>query len=116
MTSVAPCASAVTMVVVANRMSSTITTLPGTRTLSSSSFFVRTWSLCVRLIFAAIEAPAFHGEDKLAVLIVRFPAVFHEPGVLARLRRPRLDDEAPVGDRVARAHRLQPADVFDARR
>src|SRR6267143_2353432 len=42
MTSVAPCASAATIVVVANRISSTTTTLPGTRTPSSSSFLVST--------------------------------------------------------------------------
>ena len=36
------CASAVTMVLVAKRMSSTTMTLPGMRTESSSSFFVRT--------------------------------------------------------------------------
>jgi hypothetical protein len=52
-TSRAPCASAATMVVVANRMSSTTTTLPGTRTLSSSSFLVSTCTLWLRSMRAA---------------------------------------------------------------
>jgi len=38
----APCASAVTIVVVAKRISSTTTTLPGMRTPSSPPFFVST--------------------------------------------------------------------------
>ena len=82
--SFAPCASAATIVVVAKRMSSTTTTLPGRRTLSSSSFLVRTWTLCFRSIFAAKHPPAFHGEHQLAALVDRFPAVLDQPDALAR--------------------------------
>src|SRR5688572_15423790 len=104
------------MVVVANRMSSTITTLPGTRTPSSSSFLVRTWTLWLRSIFAAKEPPAFHGEHQLAVLVHRLPAVLHQPDAFARGGRPRFNHGAAVGEGVARTHRLEPADAVDARR
>src|SRR5688572_27478904 len=104
------------MVVVANRMSRTTTTLPGTRTLSSSSFLVRTWTLCCRSILAAKEPPAFHGQHQLAPLVHRFPAMLHQPDALARRGCPRFKHDAAIGERVARAHRLEPADAVDSRR
>src|SRR5687768_864450 len=113
--SFAPWASAVIMVVVAKMMSSTTTTLPGTRTLSSSSFRVRTWTLCLSSILAAKHPPAFHGEHQLAALVDRFPAVLHQSNALAGRRSARFEHDAAVGDGVARAHRLEPADVVDAR-
>src|SRR5688572_26889460 len=115
-TSFAPCASAATIVVVANRMSSTITTLPGTRTESSSSFFVRTWILWFRSIFAAKEPPACHRQDQLAALVGGLEAVLHQPDALARIGGARFDHDAAVGERVADAHRPQPADIVDAGR
>src|SRR5262245_58353288 len=115
-TSLAPCASAVTMVVVANRMSSTTTTLPGRRTESSSSFLVSTWSLWLRSILAAKHPPAFHGEHELARLVHRFPAMLDQPDALARGGSACLHHDAAVAERVAGAHRLEPANVVDARR
>src|SRR5688500_12586500 len=114
--SFAPCASAVTMVVVAKMMSSTTTTLPCTRTLSSSSLRVRTCTLCLSSMLAAKHPPAFHGEHQLAALVDRFPAVLDQPHALARRRRARLEQDADVNQRVAGPHRLEPADVVDARR
>src|SRR5262245_64669790 len=99
------------MVVVANRMSSTTTTLPGRRTESSSSFLVSTWSLWLRSILAAKHPPAFHGEHELACLIHRFPAMLHQADAFARGGGARLHHEATVRERVARAHRLEPADA-----
>src|SRR5687767_6373999 len=104
------------MVVVANRMSSTTTTLPGTRTLSSSSFLVRTWTLWLRSILAAKKPPAFHREHELAALVDRLPAVLHQSDAFARGRGARLEHHAPVGEGVPGAHRLQPAHVVDAGR
>src|SRR3954468_3337696 len=87
MTSVAPCASAATIVVVAKRMSSTTTTLPASRTVSSSSLFVRTWILFLSLIGAATsgagapaeKGPAFERQDKLALLVHGLPQVLDQP-------------------------------------
>src|SRR5262245_8160704 len=114
------------MVVVAKMMSSTITTLPGTRTESSSSFLVSTWTLWLSSIralmrssfsrLAAEHAPALHGEHGLASLIHRLPAVLDQTDPVARDRGARLEHRARVGDRVARSHRLQPAYVLDAGR
>src|ERR1044072_2235256 len=53
------------MVVVANRMSRTMTTLPGMRTESSSSFLVRTWILWLRSILALIDGPKIRIECNL---------------------------------------------------
>src|SRR5688572_11007705 len=114
------------MVVVANRMSSTTTTFPPTRTVSSSSFFVRTWILWLRSIcagmsrrsgrrLAAEHSPAFHAEHDLALLVERFPAVPDQPDARSARRGARLEHGAPVGEGIARANRLQPADVVDPR-
>src|SRR5262245_17879163 len=114
------------MVVVAKMMSSTITTLPGTRTESSSSFLVSTWTLwlssmraltrCSFFGLAAEHAPALHGEHGLAGLVDRLPAVLDQTDTGAGDRSARLEHRARVGDGVARTHRLQPAYVFDAGR
>src|SRR5688572_40091 len=123
-TSEAPLASAATMVVVANRMSSTTTTLPCTRTLSSSSLRVSTCTLWLSSSCAATSAPrsaaehapAFHRHHQLAILVYRFPAGLHKAYIRAACRGARLQHHAAVPDGVAGAHRLQPADVFQAGR
>src|SRR5688572_31595786 len=95
------------MVVVAKMMSSTTTTLPGMRTLSSSSFLVRTWTLCLSSILAAKHPPAFHGEHQLAALVDGLPAMLDQADAFARCRRARFEHDAAVGDGVARPHRLE---------
>src|SRR4051812_20406075 len=101
-TSVAPAASAATMVDVANRTSSTTTTFPGRRTVSSSSFLVRTWTLWDRITAdAAASGAGFGLELQRLVLEVLLEARSAELAAAARLlvaAEGRLHVERPAVD------------------